>query len=61
MWTEAHGFRGVRLSPSADASGDWFRGPLMDVTTAQAEVPRPMAQHRPMPVECPTLETKIAP
>lgn len=23
------GFRGVRLSPSGDASGDWFRGPLM--------------------------------
>lgn len=23
------GFRGVRLSPSADSSGDWFLGPLM--------------------------------
>lgn len=23
------GFRGVRLNPSGDASGDWFRGPLM--------------------------------
>jgi len=23
------GFRGVRLSPAANASGDWFRGPLM--------------------------------
>jgi predicted TIM-barrel fold metal-dependent hydrolase len=23
------GFRGVRLSPAADASGDWFHGPLM--------------------------------
>lgn len=23
------GFRGVRLSPSGDAAGDWFRGPLM--------------------------------
>jgi L-fuconolactonase len=23
------GFRGVRLSPSGEASGDWFRGPLM--------------------------------
>jgi L-fuconolactonase len=29
-WTEEHGFHGVRLSPAADASGDWFRGPLMD-------------------------------
>jgi predicted TIM-barrel fold metal-dependent hydrolase len=25
----AQGFRGVRLSPAADAAGDWFRGPLM--------------------------------
>jgi len=25
----AEGFRGVRLSPAADASGDWIRGPLM--------------------------------
>ena len=23
------GFRGVRISPAASASGDWFRGPLM--------------------------------
>ena len=27
--TEEHGFHGVRISPAADASGDWFRGPLM--------------------------------
>jgi predicted TIM-barrel fold metal-dependent hydrolase len=27
-WTE-QGCRGVRLSPAADASGDWIRGPLM--------------------------------
>jgi L-fuconolactonase len=25
----AEGFHGVRISPSANASGDWFRGPLM--------------------------------
>jgi predicted TIM-barrel fold metal-dependent hydrolase len=25
----AQGFRGVRLSPSGNATGDWFRGPLM--------------------------------
>jgi predicted TIM-barrel fold metal-dependent hydrolase len=25
----AKGFRGVRLSPAGNASGDWFRGPLM--------------------------------
>jgi predicted TIM-barrel fold metal-dependent hydrolase len=28
-WTEQHGFRGVRLSPSANADGDWIKGPLM--------------------------------
>ena len=26
---EQHGFRGVRLSPSADAAGDWINGDLM--------------------------------
>jgi L-fuconolactonase len=25
----AEGFRGVRISPAANASGDWFDGPLM--------------------------------
>jgi L-fuconolactonase len=29
-WTEEHGFRGVRLSPEPDPSGDWFTSPLMD-------------------------------
>ena len=29
-WIEKRGFHGVRLSPAADASGDWFTGPLMD-------------------------------
>jgi L-fuconolactonase len=27
--TEESGFRGVRLSPAANATGDWIRGPLM--------------------------------
>jgi L-fuconolactonase len=27
--SEEQGFRGVRLSPAGDASGDWIRGPLM--------------------------------
>jgi L-fuconolactonase len=27
--TEEQGFRGVRISPAANASGDWIRGPLM--------------------------------
>jgi predicted TIM-barrel fold metal-dependent hydrolase len=27
--TEDDGFHGVRISPGADASGDWIRGPLM--------------------------------
>jgi len=29
-WSEQQGFRGVRLSPAADAAGDWIRGPLME-------------------------------
>jgi L-fuconolactonase len=29
FWTEEHGFKGVRISPLADARGDWFEGPLM--------------------------------
>jgi len=29
-WTEERGFHGVRLSPSPEASDDWFCGPLMD-------------------------------
>ena len=29
-WSEQKGFRGVRLSPAADAKGDWIRGPLME-------------------------------
>ncbi|MFL5350446.1 MAG: protease [Hyalangium sp.] len=37
-----------------------FRGPILDVTTKQAEVPRALAQHRAMPVECPTIETTIS-
>jgi len=36
-WTEQRGFHGVRLSPATDASGDWFRGPLMDPIFARAE------------------------
>lgn len=28
-WTEEHGMHGVRLSPSVEAAGDWFVGPLM--------------------------------
>jgi len=36
-WTEEHGLHGVRLSPSVDASGDWFAGPLMDPLFARAE------------------------
>jgi predicted TIM-barrel fold metal-dependent hydrolase len=33
---EVDGFRGVRLSPGADASGDWFTGPLMDPIFSRA-------------------------
>jgi peptidyl-Lys metalloendopeptidase len=38
-----------------------LRGPLMDVTTAQAEVPRPLAQHKAMPLQCPVLEIEVTP
>jgi predicted TIM-barrel fold metal-dependent hydrolase len=42
-WTEEHGFHGVRLSPAADASGDWIRGPLMDpIFRRAAELGVPM-------------------
>jgi peptidyl-Lys metalloendopeptidase len=37
-----------------------FRGPLMDVAEKQAEVPRPLEQHRAMPVRCPVVETTIS-
>jgi len=37
FWTEEHGFRGVRLSPSIDAPGDWFDGPLMAPLFARTE------------------------
>jgi predicted TIM-barrel fold metal-dependent hydrolase len=33
----AQGFHGVRLSPAADASGDWIRGPLMPPLWKRAE------------------------
>jgi hypothetical protein len=36
-----------------------FRGPLMDVATRQAEVPRPLGQHRALPVQCPAVELKV--
>ena len=39
---KAEGFRGVRLSPAGNASGDWFRGPLMQPLwkrCAQLDVP----------------------
>lgn len=32
------GFRGVRLSPAADASGDWIRGDLMPPLWKRAEL-----------------------
>jgi hypothetical protein len=38
-----------------------LRGPLMDVTTAQAEVPRPLAQHKAMALQCPVLEIEVTP
>ncbi len=37
FWTEEHGFKGVRLSPSIEPSGDWFDGPLMAPLFARSE------------------------
>jgi hypothetical protein len=36
-----------------------FRGPLMDVATQEAEVPRPLARHSAVPLQCPAVETTI--
>jgi len=36
-WVEERGLHGVRLSPSTDASGDWFKGPLMPPIFARAQ------------------------
>lgn len=37
MWTEERGLHGMRLSPSQDERGDWFKGPEMDPIFARAE------------------------
>jgi predicted TIM-barrel fold metal-dependent hydrolase len=44
----AEGFHGVRISPAADASGDWINGPLMPPLWKRAE-----ALHVPMQVYTP--------
>lgn len=36
-WVEDQGMKGVRLSPGADASSDWFAGPLMDPLFKRAQ------------------------
>lgn len=36
-WVEEQGLHGVRLSPSTDASGDWFKGPLMAPILGRAQ------------------------
>jgi len=36
-----------------------FRGPVRDFTSKQAEVPRPLAQHRELPVQCQAVETTV--
>lgn len=42
-WVAEHGFRGVRLSPSTDTSGDWFKSPLMDpIFTCAAQLKTPV-------------------
>lgn len=36
-WVEEDGIHGVRISPSVEASGDWFAGPLMDPLFSRAQ------------------------
>lgn len=36
-----------------------FRGPLLDVVEAQAEVPHTLDQFKPQPVSCPAVETTL--
>ncbi|MGB7265264.1 MAG: amidohydrolase family protein [Terracidiphilus sp.] len=65
----AEGFHGVRLSPSADATGDWINGPLMPPLWKCAEsLHVPMQIYAPitrMPdlvpliEQCPTLDVVI--
>lgn len=39
-----------------------FAGPLLDVVTDAAEVPRPLDRHQAVPVQCPAVETeRLAP
>jgi hypothetical protein len=36
-----------------------FPGPVLDSTSAKAEVPRPLEQHRELPVQCQAVETQL--
>ncbi|WP_224360364.1 protease [Hyalangium versicolor] len=36
-----------------------YGGPLMDATTQQAEVPRPLDQHRSVPFQCPEVQLTV--
>jgi peptidyl-Lys metalloendopeptidase len=36
-----------------------FPGPLRDVAALQSELPRPLANHQALPVQCPAVETVI--
>ena len=68
-WTEEHGFRGVRLSPSIGAAGDWFDGPLMAPIFARAEAlkvpmliltgPRRLPRLAQLIEQCPGLDVVI--
>lgn len=55
----------VSLGYALDTPGRYriaFRGAVMDATLVQAEVPRPLAQHRAVPLQCPEVETeRVAP
>lgn len=51
----------VALAYDTDAPGRYliaFRGPLMDVARSEEQLPRPLAQHQPMPLLCNEVETE---
>ena len=55
----------VALAYETQAPGRYriaFSGPLMDVATDKAELPRPLDKHQAMPVQCAAVETeRLAP
>jgi len=36
-----------------------FRGQIWDLVTQRADVPRPLEQHQPVPLQCAPIETEV--